>query len=153
MYIYIYVYRYLSTFQVESSRCSEQGGFQRCEPSTAGGKHEVRKDEGVADELRKRSRQVSISANLQIYVYIHIYICESISIYIYIPRTSICIYLHVYLHICTSLCMYMYMSLYIYMLPPHRSMDFRLLGRARLKGFSNYLISNAVSMKIHCTGC
>ena len=46
-----------------------------------------------------------------------------------------------------------YIYIYIYATPPLRSMDFRLLGRGRLKGFSNSLISNAVSMKIHCTGC
>ena len=52
---------------------------------------------------------------------------------------------------CTSVFVYIY--IYICYPPPLQSMDFRLLGRGRLKGFSNSLISHAVSMKIHCTGC
>ena len=47
----------------------------------------------------------------------------------------------------------MYIYICICYPPAHRSMDFRLLDGGRLKVFSNYLIQNAVSMKIHRTGC
>ena len=65
-----------------------------------------------------------------------------IDIYIYISIIYTYIIYSEYIH-----------NIYICYPPPLRSMDFRLLGRGRLKGFSNSLISNAVSMKIHCTGC
>ena len=70
-------------------------------------------------------------------------------IYIYI-HTYIHAYIHTYIHTCSILhnipeTMHIYV---IYMLPPHRSMDFRLLGGGRLRVFSNYLFQNAVSMKI-----
>ena len=58
---------------------------------------------------------------------------------------------------CTYIHIFVYKTIYIYIYicypPPHRSIDFRLLGRGRLRVVSNYLIQNAVSMKIHCTGC
>ena len=51
-----------------------------------------------------------------------------------------------YIYICVDEHMHIY--IYIYATPPHRSMDFwLLLGRGRLRVFSNYLIQNAVSMK------
>ena len=38
---------------------------------------------------------------------------------------------------------YIYIYIYIYATPPLRSMDFRLLGRGRLRVFSHYLIQKS----------
>ena len=82
---------------------------------------------------------------MYIYIYLYVYVYMHICIYIYT---------HVSKYIYRCIYMYIYIYVYIYMLPPpHRSMDFRLLGRGGLRVFSNNLIQNAVSMKIHCTGC
>ena len=97
--------------------------------------------------------------------YVRTYVCMYVGLY---ARTHVSTYVYVYESIWKkqkniyiyrtygkNKNIYIYIErIYIYICyPPHRSMGFRLLGRGRLKGFSNSLISNAVSMKIHCTGC
>ena len=97
----------------------------------------------------KRTQASWVRLQVHICIQIHISICMCI---------YICLYVYIYIHICmyfayTHIITVLNMRcIYIYATPPLRSMDFRLLGIGRLKGFSNSLISNAVSMKTHCTG-
>ena len=75
--------------------------------------------------------------------YIHMYMHTYIHTYIH-TYMHIC----VYMYICKHTYIHIYIYIYIYATPPLRSMDSWLLGRGRLRVFSNYLIQNAVSMKI-----
>ena len=88
-----------------------------------------------------------------VHIHIHTYVSKYLSVCLIIQLSvHLSVSLSVYLSVSIYLSISIHLRAYIFMLPPLRSMDFRLLGRGRLKGFSNSLISNAVSMKIHCTG-
>ena len=70
------------------------------------------------------------------------YIC---SVYVYLSSVYMYISIHVYMYVLMYVHMYIPTDIYIYICypPPLRSMDFRLLGKGRLRVFSNYLIQKS----------
>ena len=106
-------------------------------------------------KCKKLHTKMCVCMYVYIHTYLHAYMHTCIQTYIHSYRRKC---MHVCMHACMNermrACRYVYICIYRNICyPPHRSMDFRLLGKGGLRVFSNYLIQNAVSMKIHCSGC